>query len=39
MEASGDQTKAKEMYKKVADFYVLNSLNCAFVRNDAKAKI
>jgi tetratricopeptide (TPR) repeat protein len=39
LEASGDQAKAKEMYKKVADFNVLNSLNCAFVQTDAKKKV
>ncbi len=38
-EASGNQAKAKEMYKKVAEFNVLNSLNYAFVRNDAIAKM
>jgi len=38
-EASGNNAKAKEMYRKVADSNLLNSLNYAFVRNEAKAKI
>ena len=37
-EAMGNQVKAKEMYKKVADFNILNSLNCSFVQTDAKLK-
>jgi tetratricopeptide (TPR) repeat protein len=39
LEASGNQAKAKEVYKKVADFTILNSLNCAFVQMDAKTKV
>jgi Tfp pilus assembly protein PilF len=39
LEASGDQAKAKAMYKKVADFNLYNALNYAFVRSDARAKI
>ena len=37
-EASGDAAKAKEIYKKVSDFNILNSLNLSFVRHQAKAK-
>lgn len=38
-EAAGDVVKAKEMYRKVAEFNGLNSLTYAFVRNDARAKM
>jgi tetratricopeptide (TPR) repeat protein len=39
LEASGDHAKAKQMYKRVAEFNILNALNYAFVRNDAQAKL
>jgi len=38
-EGKGDQAKAQETYKKVATFNQLNSLNYAFVRNDAMKRI
>jgi hypothetical protein len=36
-EAIGNQTKAEEIYKEVADFNQLNALIYAFVRTDAQA--
>ena len=38
-DASGNAAKAKEMYRKVADFNGLNSLNYAFVRSEASSKV
>ncbi|MFQ5771463.1 MAG: tetratricopeptide repeat protein [bacterium] len=35
-EGKGDKEKAKDLYKKAADFNALNNLNYAFIRNKAK---